>query len=75
VLNWWPQGFVVAPNQCGRHSPELTTYGHSAIIDPWGDVLALARGDREEVIYAELKAERLAEIRSQLPALVHRKLK
>lgn len=68
------QAFVIAPNQCGRHSPELVTYGHSEIVDPWGEVLAVASGDQEEVIYAELKAERLAEIRCRLPALSHRKL-
>jgi predicted amidohydrolase len=69
------QVFVVAPNQCGRHSPELVTYGHSAIVDPWGEVLAMAGGDQEEVIYAELKAERLAEVRRLLPVLTHRRLK
>jgi predicted amidohydrolase len=68
------QAFVVAPNQCGRHSAELVTYGHAAIVDPWGEVLAMAGGEREEVIIAELKAERLAEIRQRLPALSHRRL-
>jgi len=68
------QAFLIAPNQCGRHSAELVTYGHSAIVDPWGEVLAVASGDQEEVVYAELKAERLAEIRRRLPALTHRKL-
>jgi predicted amidohydrolase len=67
--------YLVAPNQCGQHSPELTTFGHSAIVDPWGEVLAEAGGEREEVIVAELKASRLAEIRQRLPALSHRKLK
>jgi predicted amidohydrolase len=66
--------FLVAANQCGQHAPELVTYGHSAIVDPWGVILATAGGDREEVIVAELKAARLAEIRERLPALSHRRL-
>lgn len=66
--------FLVAPNQCGQHAPELVTYGHSAIVDPWGEVLAMASGEREEVIVAELKAERLDEVRTRLPALSHRRL-
>jgi predicted amidohydrolase len=69
------QAFVVAANQCGRHEPDLVTHGHSAIVDPWGEILAVAGGDQPEVITAELKAERLAEVRSRLPALAHRRLR
>ena len=67
--------FLVASNQCGQHAPELVTYGHTAIVGPWGEILGMADGDREEVIVAELKAARLAEIRERLPALSHRRLK
>ena len=69
------QAYVVAPNQCGRHAPDLLTHGHSAIVDPWGEILAAAGGDEPEVIIAELRAERLAEVRSRLPALAHRRLR
>jgi predicted amidohydrolase len=66
------QTVVIAPNQCGRHGPELTTYGHSMIVDAWGTVLARA-GDDEGIACAEIDLARLAEVRAQLPALEHRR--
>lgn len=65
------QCYVVAPNQCARHTPHLTTYGHSMIVDPWGAVLA--RVERGVGIgMAEIDLQRLSDIRAQLPALAHR---
>jgi len=66
------QAFVVAANQTGRVTPQLETYGHSLIIDPWGTVLASA-GDGEDLVVAELDFARMQEIRGQLPALMHRR--
>ncbi|MBL9124413.1 MAG: carbon-nitrogen hydrolase family protein [Planctomycetaceae bacterium] len=66
------QAFIVAANQTGRVTPQLETYGHSLIVDPWGTILAEA-GASEEVIVADLDFARLREIRSQLPALTHRR--
>jgi predicted amidohydrolase len=65
------QCFVVASNQTGRHAA-LETFGHSLIIDPWGEVLADA-GEAVGIITAVVKADRLAEVRKRLPALEHRK--
>lgn len=45
-------------------------YGHSMIIDPWGDILCEA-GEGEEIIYADIKQERLNDIRNRLPLLKH----
>jgi predicted amidohydrolase len=61
--------YVFAPAQCGRHG-EGETFGHSLIVDPWGEVLADA-GDRPGTIYAEVNAARVAEVRSMIPALRH----
>jgi predicted amidohydrolase len=66
------QAYVIAPNQFGQHTPGLTTYGHSMIIDPWGTVLATA-ADGEGVIMAEIDLARVVAVREQLPALVHRR--
>ena len=66
------QSFVIGANQVGRHGGNLETYGHSMIIDPWGEILAAAK-DEEEVIVAEIDMTRLAEVRAQLPALRHRR--
>ena len=67
------QCFVVAPNQGGLHPTGRETYGHSLIVDPWGQVLnCLAEG--EGVVLAELKASQLERVRKTLPALAHRVL-
>ena len=32
--------FIIAPNQCGHHCDKRYSYGHSLIVDPWGEILA-----------------------------------
>ncbi|MFN3302763.1 MAG: carbon-nitrogen hydrolase family protein [Roseateles sp.] len=67
------QCYVIAPAQGGRHENGRRTWGHSMVVDPWGEVLAqLPEG--EGVVCAELDPQRLAQVRQQLPALQHRKL-
>lgn len=65
--------FVVAANQGGEHTPKRRTWGHSAIIDPWGEVLAEA-GEGEAVITATLDAEKLVKVRRNMPVLSLRRL-
>jgi predicted amidohydrolase len=65
--------FVVAPAQCGRHSPDRSSHGRSLIIDPWGLVLAQL-GDRPGVAVADCDLEEQQRIRARLPALSHRRL-
>jgi len=67
------QCFVLAPAQGGRHENGRRTWGHSMIVDPWGEVLA-QREEGEGVVAASVDVQRLAEVRSQLPALRHRRL-
>lgn len=64
--------YVIAPAQCGTHPGGRETYGHSLIIDPWGEVLAEASGDKPEVIVAEIAAAKLDAVRAQIPVLAHR---
>ena len=66
------QAFVLAPNQSGKAPPHYDSYGHSAIVDPWGTVLAEA-ADGEGFVAADLDLERQAEIRSSLPSLANRR--
>lgn len=67
------QCYVLAAAQGGQHPTGRVTHGNSMIIDPWGDILA--RMDKGEgVITAELDPARIAEVRSSLPALAHKKL-
>jgi nitrilase len=67
------QCYVLAPAQGGTHENGRRTWGHSMVVDPWGEVLAV-REEGEGVVVAELSRERLAEVRQQLPALQHRLL-
>ena len=67
------QAYVIAAAQGGRHENGRRTWGHSMIVDPWGDVLGcLAEG--EGVVGAELDPQRIADIRRRLPALAHRRI-
>jgi nitrilase len=65
------QAYVLAPAQGGHHKNGRDTWGHSMIIDPWGEVLAeLASGPG--VVTAELDHAEIARVRRSLPALTHR---
>jgi len=64
--------FVVAAAQAGRHEDGRQTYGHSLVIDPWGEVL-LDMGDAAGVGFAEIDLARISEVRSRIPALSHRR--
>lgn len=65
------QCYVMAPAQGGRHSSGRVTWGHTMIIDPWGEVLA-CRDEGPGVVLAELDPARIASVRESLPALRHR---
>ncbi|MBN8501903.1 MAG: carbon-nitrogen hydrolase family protein [Sphingomonadales bacterium] len=61
--------YVVAAAQVGRHDDGRETYGHSLVIDPWGEVLLDLDGTDAGLGFAEIDAERTAEVRRQLPSL------
>jgi deaminated glutathione amidase len=62
--------FVFAPAMCGEHPGNRTTYGHSLIVDPWGDVLADG-GDHPGIVYADVDPARVDYVRTMLPCLEH----
>ena len=67
------QCYVLAAAQGGEHPNGRRTFGHSLLVDPWGEIVAeLAEG--EGVVAGEIDPARLAEVRAQLPALRHRVL-
>jgi deaminated glutathione amidase len=67
------QCYVVAAGQCGEHPGGHQSFGHSLIVDPWGDVLAeLAEGSG--VIVADVDLARVQSIRAQMPLESHRRL-
>jgi predicted amidohydrolase len=66
------QAFVLAPNQIGEAPPHFSSYGHSAIVDPWGTVLAIAP-DEECFIAADLDLGEQERVRESLPSLANRR--
>ena len=66
--------YVVAPAQGGKHSNGRTTWGHSMVIDPWGEILA-CHVQGPGVAIAEIDLGRIAKVRANLPALEHRTLR
>jgi predicted amidohydrolase len=60
--------FILAPNQCGHHNDKRYSYGHSLIIDPWGEILADG-GAEPGVIYADIDLAQVAKVRSRIPSL------
>ncbi len=67
------QAYVIAPAQGGLHGSGRRTYGHTMVVDPWGEVLAL-RAEGEGVVMAEIDPARIAQVRASLPALLNRRL-
>jgi deaminated glutathione amidase len=64
--------FVVAAAQSGHHEDGRNTYGHSLVVDPWGDVL-LDMAEGSGVGFAEIELSRITEVRGRLPVLSHRR--
>ena len=67
------QCYVLAPAQGGLHVNGRRTWGHSMLVDPWGIVVDML-DEGEGFVIGDVAAQRLAEVRSQLPALAHRRL-
>jgi predicted amidohydrolase len=63
--------FVVAAAQVGQHEDGRHTFGHSLVVDPWGEVL-LDMGEDKGVGFAEIDLKRISDVRSRIPALNHR---
>lgn len=64
--------FVVAAAQVGRHEDGRSTFGHSLVVDPWGEIL-LDMAEATGVGFADIDLKRISEVRSRIPALNHRR--
>ena len=64
--------FIVAAAQAGRHEDGRQTFGHSVVVDPWGEVL-LDMGEEPGVGFADIDLARITDVRSRIPALSHRR--
>jgi predicted amidohydrolase len=65
--------FIVAAAQSGHHEDGRTTYGHSLVVDPWGEVL-LDMGDGAGVKTIDVDLSRITDVRSRVPAIAHRRM-
>ncbi len=65
--------YVIAAAQVGHHDDGRSTYGHSLLVGPWGEVLLDLGGETAGLGFAEIDPARLAEVRRQLPSLANRR--
>lgn len=66
------QVYLAAASPARNHELSYIAYGHSMVVDPWGEVLSQA-GASEEIIYAEIDSSRINDVRNQLPLLENRR--
>ena len=64
--------FVIAAAQVGHHEDGRNTFGHSLVVDPWGEIL-LDMGEEKGVGFADIDLKRISDVRSRIPALSHRR--
>ena len=64
--------FVVAAAQYGRHEDGRQTYGHSMVVDPWGEIL-FDMGEGDGLGFCDLDLDKVQAIRSRVPAIFNRK--
>jgi predicted amidohydrolase len=62
--------FIIAPAMCGEHPGNRQTYGHTLVVDPWGEVLADG-GDTQNIVYAEIDPAAVGRARGMIPSIEH----
>lgn len=67
------QAFVIAAAQVGSHADGRETYGHSLVVDPWGEMLLDMGGEAPGLALCDIDLARIAEVRAQIPALANRR--
>jgi nitrilase len=65
------QCYVLAPAQGGKHENGRRTWGHSMLVDPWGDVLDVCE-EGPGFAMGDMSSQRIESVRLSLPALTHR---
>ena len=64
--------FVIAPAQVGTHEDGRETYGHSLVIDPWGEIL-LDMDETPGLAFVDIDLDRVGAVRARIPVLAHRR--
>jgi len=65
--------YIVAAAQVGCHEDGRRTYGHSLVVDPWGEIVLDLGGDEPGLGFADIDPQRIASVRAQLPSLANRR--
>lgn len=65
--------FVIAAAQVGQHQDGRETFGHSLVVDPWGEVLLDMDGEAPGLAFCEIDLARIDEVRAQVPSLANRR--
>ena len=64
--------FVIAAAQTGEHQDGRSTYGHSLVIDPWGEIIS-DQSDAPGLAIVDLDSSRVADVRARIPVIAHRR--
>ena len=62
--------YIVAPNQWGINNEKRSTFGHSMVVDPWGNILAEAK-DKETILNCEIDINKVDDCQHSIPVLKH----
>ncbi|MEN9559644.1 MAG: hypothetical protein RLZZ502_855 [Pseudomonadota bacterium] len=68
------QCYVLAAAQAGLHENGRRTWGHSMLVDPWGEVVQLASEEGEAILLADIHLELIHKTRQNLPSLMHKRI-
>lgn len=63
--------YVLAAAQGGVHEDGRATWGHSMVVSPWGEIVAIADHDEPAVLHAQIDLDEVAKARASIPALTH----
>ena len=62
--------FVIATNMCGTHHSNRKTYGHSLLVNPWGEIVTRAKS-KPSILNTEIDLKEVGEARSKIPSIFH----
>lgn len=69
------QAWIIGANQVGVHENRRSTYGHSAIVEPWGHIVAEIKDSSAQIAVAEIDSNQQTKLKQSFPCLEHRNIK
>ena len=62
--------FVIATNMCGTHHTNRKTYGHSMLINPWGEIISKAKS-KPSILNTVINLKEVTNVRNKIPAILY----